>query len=252
MALGCGAVLLVALDRSSLSTPSAPRAVPATVDPLPPAPELGLAIPEPVVLSAREGVSLWAPVLAPTDVHSAPSSTAARIARLDATTPEGTENIVLVTGKARRAQATLWVPVRGAGLEGWVPRSAVGGYESVDKRLRVDTRALTATLLRGDEVLFQAPIGVGTADAPTPRGEFFVRNVLTRYRSPAYGPIAFGTSARSETLTDWPAGGFVGIHGTDRPELLPGRVSHGCIRLRNADIVALARLMAVGTPVTIT
>ena len=82
-------------------------------------------------------------------------------------------------------------------------------------------------------------------------GRFYIRNRLTRYRSPSYGPLAFGTSARSETLTDWPAGGYVGIHGTDRPGLLPGRVSHGCIRMRNRDIVALGRLMAVGTPVTI-
>ena len=71
------------------------------------------------------------------------------------------------------------------------------------------------------------------------------------YASPFYGPVAFGTSARSEVLTDWPAGGFVGIHGTNRPELLPGRVSHGCIRLRNQDILRLARLLPVGTPLTI-
>jgi lipoprotein-anchoring transpeptidase ErfK/SrfK len=52
-------------------------------------------------------------------------------------------------------------------------------------------------------------------------------------------------------LTDGPAGGFIGIHGTDQPQLLPGRVSHGCIRLRNSDIRRLAQLMPVGTPVTI-
>ena len=65
------------------------------------------------------------------------------------------------------------------------------------------------------------------------------------------GRCAFGTNARSPTVTDWPGGGFIGIHGTDRPELLPGRVSHGCVRLRNADIVRLARLMPLGTPLTI-
>jgi lipoprotein-anchoring transpeptidase ErfK/SrfK len=86
---------------------------------------------------------------------------------------------------------------------------------------------------------------------PTPRGTFYVRNRLERYASPTYGPLAFGTSARSETLTDWPAGGFVGIHGTNRPDLIPGRVSHGCIRMRNADILALGRLMPIGTPVVI-
>jgi lipoprotein-anchoring transpeptidase ErfK/SrfK len=132
-----------------------------------------------------------------------------------------------------------------------VRRAALGGYEAVDTRLVVDTQALTATLLRAGEAVFRASVGIGTADAPTPTGSFFVRSKLTRYRSAFYGPVAFGTSARS-TLSDWPAGGFVGIHGTNRPELLPGRVSHGCIRLRNADLLELAALMPVGTPVEIT
>ena len=47
-----------------------------------------------------------------------------------------------------------------------------------------------------------------------------------------------------------PAGGFVRIHGTDQPEFPSARVSHGCIRMRHADILRLARLMPVGTPVT--
>ena len=52
-------------------------------------------------------------------------------------------------------------------------------------------------------------------------------------------------------VSDWPDGGFIGIHGTDRPRLIPGRVSHGCIRMRNADVVALAERVGVGTPLTI-
>jgi lipoprotein-anchoring transpeptidase ErfK/SrfK len=72
-----------------------------------------------------------------------------------------------------------------------------------------------------------------------------------RYRGCFYGPLAFGTSARSAVLTDWPDGGFVGVHGTDRPDLLPGPVSHGYIRMRSRDIVRLGRLMPVGTPLTI-
>jgi lipoprotein-anchoring transpeptidase ErfK/SrfK len=63
--------------------------------------------------------------------------------------------------------------------------------------------------------------------------------------------VPFGTSARSAHLTDWPDGGFIGIHGTDQPQLIPGRVSHGCIHMRNADIVALGRLMPIGTPLVI-
>jgi lipoprotein-anchoring transpeptidase ErfK/SrfK len=33
--------------------------------------------------------------------------------------------------------------------------------------------------------------------------------------------------------------------------VLPGRVSHGCIRMANRDILRLGRLMPVGTPVTV-
>jgi lipoprotein-anchoring transpeptidase ErfK/SrfK len=61
----------------------------------------------------------------------------------------------------------------------------------------------------------------------------------------------FGTSARSPTLTDWPGGGYVGVHGTNQPQLIPGQISHGCIRMKNAAIVALGRLMKVGSPLTI-
>jgi lipoprotein-anchoring transpeptidase ErfK/SrfK len=99
--------------------------------------------------------------------------------------------------------------------------------------------------------VFFARVGIGTPQSPTPAGEFFVRNQLYGYNDPVYGPIAFGTNARSSVLTDWPGGGFIGIHGTNQPELIPGRVSHGCIRLRNRDILRLARLMPVGTPLTV-
>jgi L,D-transpeptidase catalytic domain len=247
-----GTALLVILfaQRGTDSAASLASALPAD-DPLAPPPRSGLAVPEPQPLALRgDGVSLWAPVLRTLLVREAPSASARVLARVTAATPERTQNIFLIRGRTQRNDG-LWVPVRIAGGRGWAPRMALGGYEAVDTRLLVDTGALRATLLRANRVVFRAVIGVGTADAPTPTGSFFVRNLLTRYRSAFYGPVAFGTSARS-TLTDWPAGGFVGIHGTNHPELLPGRVSHGCIRMRNDDIVTLARLMPVGTPVEIT
>jgi lipoprotein-anchoring transpeptidase ErfK/SrfK len=66
-----------------------------------------------------------------------------------------------------------------------------------------------------------------------------------------YGPFALGTSAYAPTLNEWPGGGIVGIHGTDEPQLIPGRPSHGCIRLRNGYIARLWRLVEVGTPIEI-
>src|SRR3954453_20340192 len=106
-------------------------------------------------------------------------------------------------------------------------------------------------IYRDGKKITSAPVGTGQPQSPTPPGEFYIRDKLTDYASPFYGPVAFGTSARSTVLTDWPDGGYVGIHGTDAPGLIPGRVSHGCIRLRDGDILRLARLMPVGTPLTV-
>ena len=101
-----------------------------------------------------------------------------------------------------------------------------------------------------DEVL-RTRVGVGKPYWPTPAGEFYVRERITGFTDPIYGPLAFGTNARSAVLTDWPGGGFIGIHGTDQPEILPGRVSHGCVRMHNSAVRRLSRLMPLGTPVTI-
>jgi hypothetical protein len=212
-------------------------------------------IPAPRKLAPDPALTRWAPVRHATLARSAPGTRPAPVARVERRTPEGTTNIVQVVGRARRAGGRLWVRARLAvlpnGTTGWLPRRALGGYEEVRTRLIVDRGSLRARLLRGGRTVFSAPVGIGTRAHPTPPGRFYVRNRLTSYSSPSYGPLAFGTSARSPVLTDWPAGGYVGIHGTDRPGLLPGRVSHGCIRMRNADILRLARLMPVGTPVTV-
>jgi hypothetical protein len=211
--------------------------------------------PRPRSLASRRSVSWYAPVRRDTLAREAPDPAARPVVPLSSLTPEGTRNIVLVLGREKGPDRGLWVRVRLAalpnGTTGWVRRDALGGYAAVNVRLVVDLERLTATLYQRERRIFEAPVGVGRAEWPTPQGRFYIRNKLTRFANPFYGPLAFGTSARSTVLTDWPAGGFVGIHGTNRPDLLPGRVSHGCIRLRNEDVLELGRLMPVGTPLTI-
>jgi hypothetical protein len=209
----------------------------------------------PVQLSGKGHVWRWSFVVRGVVAHTEPRDDAAAVMRLRTLTPERTQNLVLVLER-QFVDGRQWVRVRLPMLPnnstGWVPRDALGGYEKVRTHLFVDTRRQRARLERAGRTVLRARIGVGQARWPTPRGEFYVRNVLRGFDSPVYGPVAFGTSARSAVLTDWPGGGFIGIHGTNRPGLLPGRVSHGCIRLRNRDIRRLARLMPVGTPLTIT
>jgi hypothetical protein len=219
------------------------------------APTPAFVVPAPVALRTRaKHLSYWATVVRPVAARAEPRLGARVVARLHTRTPEKTSNVVAVLGR-RTTAGRLWVRVRLAvlpnGTTGWVPRDALGVYGVVRTRLVVELERFTATLLRDGRAVFRASIGIGAKRSPTPKGEFYIRNKVMSYRSPLYGPLAFGTSARSSVLTDWPAGGFIGIHGTDRPELLPGAVSHGCIRLRNADIVELGKLMPVGTPVTV-
>jgi hypothetical protein len=221
---------------------------------LPPPTRPAFTVGQPRLLERGAAPSRSAPVSRRVLALALPREGAAPVATLETQTEEGTTNVVLVLGEATRGGA-LWVHVRLPVLPnnrtGWVPRDALGGYRFLATRLVVDRTRLSITLFERGRPVFEAPIGVGTPSAPTPAGEFYVRLKLAGFNDPFYGPVAFGTSARSDVLTDWPGGGYIGIHGTNAPELIPGRVSHGCVRMRNDDILALSRLIPVGTPLTI-
>ena len=214
---------------------------------------LALDVPEPKPLPPTR-TSVWAAVRASAPLRTQPSSGAHVIGRTVIHTSEGTTSLLTVLGSAR-GHAGTWarvaVPAVPHGRVGWVPRASLGGYATSTSELVVNRRSLTAVLYRQGEAVLRAPVGVGARNWPTPSGRFLVRSRLTRYRSSRYGPLAFGTTARSAKLTDWPGGGVIGIHGTNQPGLIPGYVSHGCIRLRNRDLIALSKLMPVGTPVRI-
>jgi len=247
-AIAAVTAVAVTAGSSGTVTPVAAGALPAPVAP-------AFTPGTPRMLGSTRHLAHWAPVRRATIARSAPAAAAPAVAGVSTMTPEGTRNAVAALGQRQDGEGQTWVhvrlPVLPNGTTGWVRRRALGGYGTVDTRLDVDLERLRVTLSRDGRIVLTAPIGVGAERSPTPRGEFYIRNKLTRYRSPGYGPVAFGTSARSPTASDWPAGGFVGIHGTDRPDLVPGRVSHGCIRLRNADMLALAKRLPVGTPLTI-
>jgi hypothetical protein len=254
LAAALGAAALAGLLGAGLGDSHRQADMSANVAAIPAAPAPALRIGKAEPLSSQRFVTRWTVVRRATPAYAAPSRRAAVIGEVRGRAPEGTPNLVSVLTTSSTADG-VWVRVRlpllPNGSTGWIRRGSLGPYESVNTHLVVDRARLSATLYRGARIVFSAPVGIGTDAGPTPAGEFNVRSKLTRYASPFYGPIAFGTTARSAVLTDWPGGGFVGIHGTNEPNLLPGRVSHGCIRLRNGDILRLAQLMPVGTPITI-
>jgi hypothetical protein len=207
-----------------------------------------------IAVSNSSGTSRWAFVLRPTTARKAPSSHGASIGPLGTRTPEGTQNLVLVLQQLATPTGTWYkvrLPILPNNSTGWVAANTLSGLHDVQTQLVVDRNRLVATLYRKGHVVLSTPVGVGQARYPTPAGEFYVRDLVVGYTDPFYGPLAFGTSGRSQVLTEWPNGGFIGIHGTNSPGILPGRVSLGCFRMRNASILQLRKLMPIGTPITV-
>ena len=220
-------------------------------------PAASAAGPAEVVLSDGRTVSRWAYPQHGAIVRKTPSRASHAVGRLHFLTEDGQAEVYMALKKVRVPRTGVtWIevalPQRPNGVTGWVAARALGPLHIVRRRLVIDRAKLRATLYGASgHAIWRAPVGVGRASLPTPAGRFYVREKLRAIGSPLYGPYALGTSAYAPKLTDWPGGGVVGIHGTDQPQLIPGRPSHGCVRLRNSDITRLWRLISVGTPIEI-
>jgi len=188
-------------------------------------------------------------------VHAQPTKASKAVGRLHFQTEDGPLEVYLVLESRLDTLGRVWLrvrlPMRPNGRTGWVVREALGPLRVVHTYLRVNRQTLRATLYSDGRKIWSSPIGVGKPGTPTPAGHFWIRERLRNLGGGTiYGPWAFGTGAYS-VLSDWPGGGVVGVHGTDAPQLIPGRPSHGCIRIPNEKITQLVRLMPVGTPVRI-
>lgn len=144
------------------------------------------------------------------------------------------------------------LPIRPNGSTGWV---RVGDVTLAANPYRIDI-ALGAHRLvvhKGDKVVADDPIGVGTSSTPTPGGKYYIKELLKPPNpNGAYGPYAYGLSGFSNVLNDFAGGdGVIGLHGTNDPSTIGRDVSHGCIRLNNDDIRALVAMLPLGTPVHI-
>jgi lipoprotein-anchoring transpeptidase ErfK/SrfK len=144
------------------------------------------------------------------------------------------------------------LPDRPNGSTGWIARADVE-LRAIDERIEISLIERTLTLFDGSQVVLVTPIAVGTPEAPTPMGDFYVVDKLaTGDPAHTYGPFAFGLSAHSDVLTEFAGGdGQVGIHGTNDPASIGQAASHGCIRVPNDVAVALDAALHLGTPVTI-
>jgi lipoprotein-anchoring transpeptidase ErfK/SrfK len=213
------------------------------------------AAPAPVQLSDEAMFTRSANAVARATVYAQPSVDAPRVGRLRLLTEDGFPEVYVLLTRQVDAQGHTWIQLRLAqrpnDVTGWVRRDRLGPFRLVHTQLVVNRTSLRVTLYDHGERRFRARVGIGAPSTPTPRGSFWIREKFHVSGDPLYGTRAMGTAAYSTTLTDWPGGGVVGMHGTSEPGLIPGRPSHGCIRLRNPDIERLYRLTPIGTPVRI-
>jgi hypothetical protein len=203
-------------------------------------------------ISNEQTKTYWAYSATPGPVRARPTETARKTDRLRMWTEVHYPQVYLVLSERvdrHRTWFEVRLPDRPNGRTGWVSERELSVLHVVNTHLVVDERHLRMALYRRGHRIFSARIGVGKPSTPTPTGHFWITEKF-RAQGGLYGPYAFGTSDNS-VLTDWPGGGVIGIHGTNEPSLIPGRPSHGCIRLLNAEDVKLWGLLPVGTPITI-
>jgi lipoprotein-anchoring transpeptidase ErfK/SrfK len=196
------------------------------------------------------GPIVWAQVA----VRSGPSRTARVVTTLEQFRPDFHPRTVLaldarLDGRGRPSWYRIAVPGRPNGRTGWIPAGAAD-IAAVDRWLVIYRGSRKFELYVGGRLRRSGPVAVGARGMETPTGLFFVQSRFVPRSYPILGAFAFETSGYSK-LSDWPGGGVVGVHGTNAPQLIGQAVSHGCVRLRNSDVVALRPLVRVGTPVKI-
>ncbi len=196
-------------------------------------------------------------LVAPVTVRRAPRFSAKAITVLQPVAPlGGGPTVVQITRRAQDSAGRVWVrvrlPIRPNGSEGWLPVDVLR-LNTTRLRILVDLGDRKLTVFRSGRPIMRFTIAVGTPENPTPTGRFAIAELI-RTRTPGafLGPVVFPITGYSETLNEFAGGnGRVALHGTNAPELLGTRASHGCVRIRNADVVRMARIIRPGTPVDI-
>jgi len=128
---------------------------------------------------------------------------------------------------------------------------AFGGYGAGTIVVETGARQLYYVLGSGQAIRY--PVGVGRAGMAW-HGHAYVAQKLVRpawTANPGVTPSIPGGSPRNPmgaAVLGLDRGNYA-IHGTNDPSSIGGFVSHGCIRMYNADIVDLYRRVPVGAEV---
>jgi L,D-transpeptidase ErfK/SrfK len=137
------------------------------------------------------------------------------------------------------------------------PLDAKAMLVTADTRLVVRLSERRVYVYQGDEMKVSYPVAVGRAGWETPRGKF---KVLRMEKNPAWKNPWTGdvippgkNNPMGERAIDFHTDGrnYAAFHGTPNESSIGQAVSHGCIRMRNADIRTMYDMVAEGTEVLV-
>ena len=195
---------------------------------------------------------------APQEARSRPDARSAPIALVPAVRPITGERTVLpVVRTGTGADGLPWLqvrlPGRPNGRTGWIARRGTTRL-TTPWHLVVDRSARHVTVYQAGRVVRVFAAIVGRPATPTPRGEFFVEEIVQLASTASGAPFALALSARSYVYQEFEGGpGQIALHGVANiGGTLGTAVSHGCVRLDAASITWLAWHIRTGAPVTIT
>ena len=145
----------------------------------------------------------------------------------------------------------VWLPIRPNESRGWIREGSVAIY-TTSAKIVIKLAERRLIVYRRGLLLGEFKVAVGSPALPTPTGIYYINQKLRPTTSGgAYGVLALGISAYQPKLANWPQGGPVAIHGTNQDALIGQAVSHGCVRMHNADVLKVNAWVPTGSPVVI-
>ncbi len=180
------------------------------------------------------------------------------------------------TGEVKGKYLEVILPRLPNGSKAWVLSKDVDIFYS-DKKIVIDLSERIARVITSKEcsvfglsevplmacknlnnkVLAEAPVAIGKDSTPTPLIDAVIdylweRSTSSVYFSQVYGDRIFGLNQHSEVLDSF--GGkrpAIAIHSTSSPELIGGKVSNGCVRMKPEDIEIFLEHVTLGMKVQI-
>ena len=230
----------------------------------------------PLIIPVVSGYAVVKEKIPVLDIYASPDSDSIYSEGLTNPGPFEGSRTLQTTGEVDGKFLEVILPRLPNGSKAWVLAKDVETFYS-DKKIVVDLSDRIARVITAKEcsvfglselsltecknsnnkVLAEAPVAIGTDSTPTPLLDAVIdylweRSTSSVYFSQVYGDRIFGLNQHSEVLEDFngkrPA---IAIHSTSSPELIGGKVSNGCIRMKPEDIEIFLEHVTLGMKVQI-